>query len=462
MAKETERTVVPHDAANTDQPGGFNESVVKQIEPTSPPSDAPDGIEPSVLSSDAPNTDQPGGFNENVVKRTEPTSPPSDAPDGTEPRVLSSDAPNTVQPESPTVEIGSNDRSWKTVNGTCLSYVPIEVAGSRFRVSLSGIGHWVGHGVEQGDIQKAWIVLRVKDTEGLMETDYFIIFDSPAPMTEHDKHAKQTIHHQCMDIYRNRGSWEELSSLLVPHFLSYITSHMGPRPNDIESFLLRRKLYLRPTSAASDTVTFEPCGDPYLYQEINWGLMEDALVDVPVYEFSDVESFREIGSQSTAYEVTINGNTFLYKHAKATEPFIREITMLKAMTQLSNQGCILRVPKLVGVIGKGTTTQPGLLTTLIPSSSGNLRGLLESEAEVSVADRQKWYDQVADAVRTLHRNGYCWGDVKWDNVVIDENRDAWLIDFEGGATLGWVDRNLDGTEAGDLQGLEILHRAMGL
>jgi len=31
---------------------------------------------------------------------------------------------------------------------------------------------------------------------------------------------------------------------------------------------------------------------------------------------------------------------------------------------------------------------------------------------------------------------------------------AWIIDFEGGHTEGWVDRDKAGTVEGDLQGLE--------
>ena len=51
----------------------------------------------------------------------------------------------------------------------------------------------------------------------------------------------------------------------------------------------------------------------------------------------------------------------------------------------------------------------------------------------------------------LHEMGLIWGDGKPHNVVIDGDGDAWLIDFGGGWTKGWVDENLRGTKEGDEQ-----------
>lgn len=38
--------------------------------------------------------------------------------------------------------------------------------------------------------------------------------------------------------------------------------------------------------------------------------------------------------------------------------------------------------------------------------------------------------------------------------MIDLNNDAWLIDFGGGWSEGWVDENLQNTVEGDQQGLK--------
>ena len=43
--------------------------------------------------------------------------------------------------------------------------------------------------------------------------------------------------------------------------------------------------------------------------------------------------------------------------------------------------------------------------------------------------------------------------MKAANVLIDKDNNAWIIDFGGGYTEGWVDRDKAGTVEGDLQGL---------
>ena len=54
----------------------------------------------------------------------------------------------------------------------------------------------------------------------------------------------------------------------------------------------------------------------------------------------------------------------------------------------------------------------------------------------------------------LHEAGIVWGDTKPDNILVDVYGDAWLIDFGGGRTEGWVDPDKAETVDGDLQGLE--------
>lgn len=45
-----------------------------------------------------------------------------------------------------------------------------------------------------------------------------------------------------------------------------------------------------------------------------------------------------------------------------------------------------------------------------------------------------------DTVRLLHQIGVIWGDGKASNVLIHrETDDAWVIDFGGGWTEGWVE-----------------------
>lgn len=53
----------------------------------------------------------------------------------------------------------------------------------------------------------------------------------------------------------------------------------------------------------------------------------------------------------------------------------------------------------------------------------------------------------------LHYQSIIWGDAKADNILIDTQDNAWIIDFGGSYTLGWVDAEKAGTIEGDMQGL---------
>lgn len=60
----------------------------------------------------------------------------------------------------------------------------------------------------------------------------------------------------------------------------------------------------------------------------------------------------------------------------------------------------------------------------------------------------------------LHKIGVAWGDAKPSNIVIDLNGDAWLINFGGGWSEGWVDEKLQGTAEGDQQAVERIIEAL--
>ncbi|GKZ86624.1 hypothetical protein AnigIFM56816_002035 [Aspergillus niger] len=90
------------------------------------------------------------------------------------------------------------------------------------------------------------------------------------------------------------------------------------------------------------------------------------------------------------------------------------------------------------------------------------RGLLHCENltlscalhdEVTFAQQKKWEEQITTTVDLLHRADIIWGDVKTDNVLIDGNDDAWVIDFGGGYTEGWVAKEHMETMKGDEEGL---------
>jgi serine/threonine protein kinase len=86
---------------------------------------------------------------------------------------------------------------------------------------------------------------------------------------------------------------------------------------------------------------------------------------------------------------------------------------------------------------------------------------LTPEVEANTSLRNKWAAQIKETLSELHKLGIIWRDIKMDNVLIDDNDDAVLLDFGGGNTVGWVDQDKYGTLDGDMQGLGKILAALG-
>ncbi|KAF2791530.1 hypothetical protein K505DRAFT_363729 [Melanomma pulvis-pyrius CBS 109.77] len=108
--------------------------------------------------------------------------------------------------------------------------------------------------------------------------------------------------------------------------------------------------------------------------------------------------------------------------------------------------------RLLGVVeDEGTSRIAGLLLSYIDCT--NNRTLRCSRWDRDQASlREKWVQQTSHAIHELHAHQIVWGDAKPDNVLFDVHVDAYLVDFGGGYTNGWVDKELMNTVEGDLQG----------
>ncbi|VBB80345.1 Putative protein of unknown function [Podospora comata] len=94
----------------------------------------------------------------------------------------------------------------------------------------------------------------------------------------------------------------------------------------------------------------------------------------------------------------------------------------------------------------------GLLLTYI-ENRGTLKDLAPWD-DCTNEDRLRWSRQVHHSVECLHNAGVIWGDAKPENVLINMEGDAWLIDFGGSYTRGWVDEDKRETVEGDRQGVQ--------
>ncbi|KAJ4242968.1 hypothetical protein NW757_011687 [Fusarium falciforme] len=111
-----------------------------------------------------------------------------------------------------------------------------------------------------------------------------------------------------------------------------------------------------------------------------------------------------------------------------------------------------RVSRLHGLVRDDSGAILGLLLTYIDCK--NLTLSCAVKPKMPTALREKWAAQLRDIITQLHNAGMVWDDAKLDNVLIDNNQDAWIVDFDGGYTEGWVPKTFAGTAEGDLVALE--------
>ena len=128
--------------------------------------------------------------------------------------------------------------------------------------------------------------------------------------------------------------------------------------------------------------------------------------------------------------------------------------MLKAFPQSS----MVQVPPIIGYIYHKDTKQVlGFLREWVP-------GRRLSDIDITAAtleNREKWRSQISETTERLHEHGLVGGDGKPSNIVIDQKDDAWLIEFGGGYTNGWVDQELADTTEGDKQALRKIRDFIG-
>ena len=128
----------------------------------------------------------------------------------------------------------------------------------------------------------------------------------------------------------------------------------------------------------------------------------------------------------------------------------REIEILLRLQQLGLSARI-RVPRLCGFVQYGDDNRvTGLLLTWIDVKD-TLSGVRGNDYPLAL--RKRWFGEIEEMLQLLHESNIVWGDVKPDNVLVDSQRNAWMVDFGGSYTVGWVDEDKMDTIKGDMQGL---------
>lgn len=188
---------------------------------------------------------------------------------------------------------------------------------------------------------------------------------------------------------------------------------------------------------------------------------EAIFTGVPCIPASQLVAILEPDAHEADYDLIPNtvraigrDTQFHFKGAFEQKSFRRELDTLLRFRTDSFPGDLF-VSRLGGLVtwDDGVSVM-GLLVEYVHGSET----LGYAAEEAPKAEKEKWARQMRATVKRLHDVNLTWGNVKPDNVLIDPNADAWVIDFGGGCVNGWVDQELEGTKEGDLQGLASIER----
>ncbi|KAM0431359.1 hypothetical protein ACHAPT_005335 [Fusarium lateritium] len=153
------------------------------------------------------------------------------------------------------------------------------------------------------------------------------------------------------------------------------------------------------------------------------------------------------------------GHVFFFKAGLQDHGHLREMHLLDRIARSEKFEPPWQTSKLVGLVvwDEDPTCLMGLLMDYIDGET-----LQERARDAAVELKRKWIDQVEATLRRLHEIDIIWGGVKRDNVMIDANEDAVLVDFGGGYTPEYIPRELHQTAQGDLIGLDHMRAALGI
>ena len=142
---------------------------------------------------------------------------------------------------------------------------------------------------------------------------------------------------------------------------------------------------------------------------------------------------------------------YFFKAASELHGFRRELNVLTKIRNIANKDPSVRTTKIVGLVKyDGEDVILGILMELIDGPTLHK----EMYGDASIIDKQKWISQVEDTVQRLHAHGIVWGDVKPDNVIINPDGNAVVVDFGGGYTTQYIEPEWQETKRGDMKGLK--------
>ncbi|KAI1453511.1 hypothetical protein F4805DRAFT_443141 [Annulohypoxylon moriforme] len=207
---------------------------------------------------------------------------------------------------------------------------------------------------------------------------------------------------------------------------------------------------LRPRRVITENPPFSLPG-AYLGEDFTgdletWTVLHDPANIVLSFKNPEDALFRE------PRKVLIDGKTeCFFKPCKSEVETITELEVYKKIAK-AGLGPHLNICCLHGVVLGKNEHVLGILLTYIDCGDCPLSCRVDPDYPPASV-RQRWASQLDTALAELHKSGVVWGDVKAENVLVDQDDNAWITDFGGGYTRGWVDEKMAGTVEGDLAGM---------
>ena len=252
----------------------------------------------------------------------------------------------------------------------------------------------------------------------------------------------------------------------VRPFLSVFQSQApGPRDTSKGTVTLDDLLYVKSYDCELGAIDNNMVAEQIERREIEKAYVPANIIDDLVQVTGKAQSVRPIeiqmrpmypeqavevpDIQPKQVRVEVDDQILFFKSAEHIG-YERALKEARKLLSIAHLGEALRTSRLYGIVQDENNPLIGLLFHYIDGEN-SLEFAVEPNTPASLKDQ--WTSQVTDTLTTLHKAGVVWGDAKPDNVLVDKQNNAWIIDFEGGYTEGWVDRDKEGTIEGDLQGL---------
>ncbi|KAB8210936.1 hypothetical protein BDV34DRAFT_185869 [Aspergillus parasiticus] len=228
----------------------------------------------------------------------------------------------------------------------------------------------------------------------------------------------------------------QLLDLLGPLCQPFFRAFAKPLGNDLGSHVKHPRLLLELVTT-EQRPQIRQVSHGLSYSPGEYKLDIEGLGDLPKYQLSDATVSKVLLGDKN-FVVSLTGHTFFCKMASNLHgSFEREIRILIKVSSLIRSGVSLSIPSLEATIGFDEGF-PGILIKAIPLQ----HRLSDINMEITtIDDRCRWAAQIKETVLNLHKYNIFWGDVKPENILIDDVKNAWVVDFGLGFTEGWVDKD---------------------